>query len=564
MKATYYTTDGSTPTTASPVYTGPFTINQATTFKFFSVDNSGNTEAVQTQQVQVQPNADPVVGAAGDIACDPTAPAFNGGQGTAGDGIPGDCAASRTVGLMTGVDAVLPLGDNQYDCGGTSAFQQSYDPTWGQKLDITHPVPGGSDYATSGGTDCPTTAGAGYYSYFGSRAGDPTKGYYSYNLGQWHVIALNTAPCENGDATFFAPRAAPRTSGCSRTWPPTPRPAPRPTTRTHAGTRPRPAPVGTPPTSSSGRTCTTAAQTSSSTVTPTRYERFAPLNASGAVDNTYGLREFIVGTAALPGHTRAGSPDEPVLNNTTHGVIAHPHAGSYGWSSSTTARAASPTRDRLVPQRAARPGQHGSGHDRLGHWHSHLGWVVQRASYRRPVRHGQHRGLGVDKTYYTTNGSTPTTASTVYTGPFTVSSTSTVKFFSVDKGGNAEAVKSQAIQIDTAAPATTISCNGAACTTGWYKTTPVTVTLPATDTGGSGVKATVYTTDGSNPQTSSTALVYSGPFTVPQTTTVKYYSVDLAGNLKPSRPSRSGSMRARRRSRSHHRPPAQALPAARG
>jgi predicted 3-demethylubiquinone-9 3-methyltransferase (glyoxalase superfamily) len=139
-------------------------------------------------------------------------------------------------------------------------------------------------------------------------------------------------------------------------------------------------------------------------------------------------------------------------------------------------------------------------------------------------------GSGVSKTYYTTNGSTPTTSSTVYAGPFQVSSTSTVKFFSVDNTGNAEVVKSQAVQVDTAAPTTTIRCNGAACTTGWYRTTPVSVTLSATDTGGSGVKTTVYTTDGSNPQTSTTAVAYSGPFSVSRTTTVKYYSADLAGN----------------------------------
>jgi Chitobiase/beta-hexosaminidase C-terminal domain/Bacterial Ig domain len=141
-------------------------------------------------------------------------------------------------------------------------------------------------------------------------------------------------------------------------------------------------------------------------------------------------------------------------------------------------------------------------------------------------------GSGVDKIYYTTDGSTPTTASTVYTAPFTVSATSTVKFFAVDKAGNAEAVKSQPVQIDTAAPTSTISCNGSACSTGWYRTVPVTVTLAATDTGGSRVRATAYTTDGSNPQTSSTVKVYTGAFTVSQTTTVKFYSSDVAGNLE--------------------------------
>jgi hypothetical protein len=144
-------------------------------------------------------------------------------------------------------------------------------------------------------------------------------------------------------------------------------------------------------------------------------------------------------------------------------------------------------------------------------------------------------GSGVDKIYYTTNGSTPTTASTVYSAPFGLSATATVKFFATDKAGNAAAVKSQAVQIDTAAPTTTISCNGAACSTGWYRTTPVTVRLTATDTGGSGAPATAYTTDGTDPRTSPTAKVYSGPFTVSQTTTVRYYSADAAGNLEATK-----------------------------
>ena len=155
VKATYYTTDGSTPTTSSPQAGRPFTINSNTTFTFFSVDNNGNTEAVQTLTVQVAPRTDPIVGAAGDIACDPDQTlAFFNAQGTATD-----CRAIHTAQLLEGVDAVLPLGDDQYSCGGAAAWAQSYDPTWGQLKSITHPVPGDADYATTGGTDCPSTAG---------------------------------------------------------------------------------------------------------------------------------------------------------------------------------------------------------------------------------------------------------------------------------------------------------------------------------------------------------------------------------------------------------------------
>jgi peptidoglycan/xylan/chitin deacetylase (PgdA/CDA1 family) len=85
---------------------------------------------------------------------------------------------------------------------------------------------------------------------------------------------------------------------------------------------------------------------------------------------------------------------------------------------------------------------------------------------------------------------------------------------------------------DTAPPTTTITCNGAACSSGWYSTVPVTIALSATDTGGSGVAQTKYTLDGTDPSTSQTAITYTGPFTVSQTTTVNCYTTDVAGNAE--------------------------------
>jgi peptidoglycan/xylan/chitin deacetylase (PgdA/CDA1 family) len=138
-------------------------------------------------------------------------------------------------------------------------------------------------------------------------------------------------------------------------------------------------------------------------------------------------------------------------------------------------------------------------------------------------------GSGLDRTVYTTDGSTPTqTNGTTYTGPFAVATTTTVKYRSFDVAGNAEDVQSQLIRFDTAAPTTTIRCNGGNCN-GWFSAPSI--SLSATDTGGSGLDRTVYTTDGSTP-TQTNGTTYTGPFTLTTTATVKYRSFDVAGNAE--------------------------------
>jgi N-acetyl-beta-hexosaminidase len=137
-------------------------------------------------------------------------------------------------------------------------------------------------------------------------------------------------------------------------------------------------------------------------------------------------------------------------------------------------------------------------------------------------------GSGVASIHYTTNGTDPTLTSPTYSAPFSVASTTTVKFRSWDVAGNIDAISSQLIRIDGTGPTTTISCNSAACSTGWYRTA-VSVSLAATD-GGAGVASTHYTTDGTNPTLASPT--YSAPFSVASTTTVKYRSWDVAGNVE--------------------------------
>jgi peptidoglycan/xylan/chitin deacetylase (PgdA/CDA1 family) len=139
-------------------------------------------------------------------------------------------------------------------------------------------------------------------------------------------------------------------------------------------------------------------------------------------------------------------------------------------------------------------------------------------------------GSGIDFIQYTTDGSTPTASNgTPFTSDLTLTATTTVKYRAFDRAGNAEAVNSALIRIDTAPPVTTIGCNGAPCTNGYYKPN-VSVSLSATDDA-SGVNAIRYTTNGTNP-TSTTGTVYTTPFTIASTTTIKYRAFDRAGNAE--------------------------------
>ncbi len=150
-------------------------------------------------------STDPVIAAAGDIACDPASPYFNGGAGTNTA-----CAQQRTSDLLAsgGITAVLALGDEQYACGSQAQFLQSYDPSWGRVKSITHPVPGNQEYNTGSGCD-PTGQALGYFTYFGKAAGTLSEGWYSFDIGTWPIIALNA----NCDAVGGAVPALSKRSG---------------------------------------------------------------------------------------------------------------------------------------------------------------------------------------------------------------------------------------------------------------------------------------------------------------------------------------------------------------
>jgi hypothetical protein len=94
----------------------------------------------------------------------------------------GDEATADLVDTLEG--PILLLGDLAYENGTTAEFNNCYDPSWGPHKGRSIPSPGNHEYGTAGA--------AGYFNYFGPSAGDPTKGYYSLDIGTWHIIALNS------------------------------------------------------------------------------------------------------------------------------------------------------------------------------------------------------------------------------------------------------------------------------------------------------------------------------------------------------------------------------------
>jgi hypothetical protein len=173
------------------------------------------------QVLAVDPDSgDPVVTAVGDMSCDPTDPNFNGGAGTSTN-----CAEARVSSRMaaeTDIDGMLGLGDYQYLCDDLNDFAVSYTPTWGNMNPFITPVAGNHEYSRgtdAGGNACPTTnkTAQNYFSYFansgsswvGGGSHPSTAGHFSFDIGGWHIIALN-ANCGKGGV-----------GGCSATSPQT-------------------------------------------------------------------------------------------------------------------------------------------------------------------------------------------------------------------------------------------------------------------------------------------------------------------------------------------------------
>ena len=269
--------------------------------------------------------SDPVIAVAGDIACDPSNSNFKGGNGSSNS-----CRQMYTSNLLvnSGLSSVLVLGDNQYYCGGYQAFQQSYDPSWGRVKAITHPAVGNHEYLTSGGTDCnAANAGAtGYFNYFGTAAGQPGHGYYSFDIGTWHLIALNSNCGDAGGCSATSPQGVWLANDL----------------KTHANFCTA-AFWHIPLFSSGGRANNNSKafwqllyDNNADLILSAHdhtYERFAPQAPAGTLDNTRGIREFIVGTGGA-NHTSIVSvaANSELRNADTFGVLELTlHPTGYDW-----------------------------------------------------------------------------------------------------------------------------------------------------------------------------------------------------------------------------------------
>jgi hypothetical protein len=247
----------------------------------------------------------PRIAAAGDIACDPQADAFEGGRGR---GL--ECRQLATSRLIVDgpYEAVLVLGDVQYEEATTAQFEASYDRSWGRFLDITRPVPGNHEYRTDGAS--------GYFGYFGAAAGDSDKGYYGFRVGAWHLVALNSdceqvEGCHAGSAQerWLRAELAANSTRCTLAYWHHPR-------------------------YSSGRDGSYEAyapfwqalhEADADVVLAGHahgYERFAPQDARGGRDRERGIRQFVVGTGgkSLRPHT-SFAPNSEARDASSLGVL---------------------------------------------------------------------------------------------------------------------------------------------------------------------------------------------------------------------------------------------------
>ncbi|HMQ51169.1 MAG TPA: right-handed parallel beta-helix repeat-containing protein [Anaerolineae bacterium] len=228
-----------------------------------------------------------------------------------------DQATAKLLDKIPGI--VFTLGDHAYPDGSDDEFNDCYDPTWGRHQARTRPTPGNHDYHTPGA--------AGYFNYFGAAAGERGKGYYSYNHGAWHIIALNSECQAVGGCERDSPQGqwlqadlAANPGICTLAyWH-----KPRFSSGRHGG-------------SSTVQDFWELLYEAGAEVVLSshdhNYERFAPQDPDGVADPDRGIRQFVVGTGGAGLYAFDSiQPNSEARNNDTHGVLKLTlHPTGYDW-----------------------------------------------------------------------------------------------------------------------------------------------------------------------------------------------------------------------------------------
>jgi acid phosphatase type 7 len=234
-----------------------------------------------------------------------------------------DKATANVVANVSGT--VFTLGDNVYPNGTAAEFQNCYHPTWGTQKTRTKPSAGNHDYYT--------LDASGYFGYFGARAGDPTKGYYTYKRGSWRIIVLNSNCSEVGGCGELSPQGSWLTQTLTNY------PAKCTLAYFH-----HPLFASTAAASTEVRPFWNILYDHNADVILSGhahyYERFAPQLPDGTADGSRGIREFVVGTGGAPPVNPMTSPraaNSVVDSEKSPGVTAYGvlrlrlSAGSYAW-----------------------------------------------------------------------------------------------------------------------------------------------------------------------------------------------------------------------------------------
>jgi hypothetical protein len=296
----------------TPLAQGTYTVQAQ------EVDNSGNVgtsnPVIFTVGPRPDPGTDPVVLAAGDIS-------YCGGTGD-------DSTALLLDQFPTA--SVFTMGDNAYEHGTVDEFQNCYDPTWGRAKARTYPTPGDHDYSTANG--------AAYFNYFAAQlapfaptGNDPNRGWYSFDLGSWHIAMTNSncgnsAPLCNNDAQLQWLQAdlAAHPVQCTLVVTQDPRFSSGPV----HGSVPEQKPVWDILIAAGADVVLTADDHD--------YERFGHQDTQGFASPT-GPREFVVGTGGRSHYLFSDpnaviQPNSEVRDDATWGVIKlNLRAGSYDW-----------------------------------------------------------------------------------------------------------------------------------------------------------------------------------------------------------------------------------------